>query len=607
MDGRIPHFVDLCRDPCNEAAARPRHMEAPIHLRMHTKFRALLACTLLPALAAQAQLPYTLLLEGTVAGCTPLQQVTVSSLPGTAPAFSYTLDLNPLTCGWDTAVQVLGASAAVQVTTTCSGMVVSTSDSAFFNFLPDTVLLVMDLSCGGGATDCLGLPNGPNMPGTPCNDGDPLTINDVWDANCSCSGLPQATCQASFSLQQNAPWQITATSTSTGQAPFIYQWWLPDGTTSSLAQPSYTFNAPGIYSICLLMSDANACTSVTCDTVGVDSSGVVNTGTFWFDCLGVLNGTALPGTPCDDGDPNTFNDTWTAVCGCTGQGGGWVDCLGVTNGPDVPGAPCDDNDPMTAYSTWAWNCVCVADSTNGTTYDCLGMLNGPAMPGTPCDDGDPGTFNDTWNGSCTCVGTGGLPCEADFIVTQAYDSLLGPIPGTIWVFFLNNGGQGFTYAWDFGDGSTSNVVFPSHTYSGNGPYQLCLTVSGFGCTDTFCDSVGVDSNGIILPMGAQSQGFTINVMGGTVAIADDNEVDALSLAPNPAGEQLMVRFHATHSGPVDLHVLDMAGKSVQQHRGLATAGTNVIGMDLGSLDAGIYVLRIGTGTAARSERFVIAR
>ena len=32
-------------------------------------------------------------------------------------------------------------------------------------------------------------------------------------------------------------------------------------------------------------------------------------------------GGALPGTPCDDGDPNTSNDVWTSGCNCAGSVG----------------------------------------------------------------------------------------------------------------------------------------------------------------------------------------------------------------------------------------------------------------------------------------------
>ncbi len=51
--------------------------------------------------------------------------------------------------------------------------------------------------------------------------------------------------------------------------------------------------------------------------------------------------------------------------------------------------------------------------------------------------------------------------------------------------------NGDTYAWNFGDGNTSTQSSPSHTYSTNGNYQVCLTVTN-GCgSDTNCEIVAV--------------------------------------------------------------------------------------------------------------------
>jgi hypothetical protein len=37
------------------------------------------------------------------------------------------------------------------------------------------------------------------------------------------------------------------------------------------------------------------------------------------DCSGLIGGSAVPGTPCDDGDPATVNDAWTNACICAGE------------------------------------------------------------------------------------------------------------------------------------------------------------------------------------------------------------------------------------------------------------------------------------------------
>ena len=50
-----------------------------------------------------------------------------------------------------------------------------------------------------------------------------------------------------------------------------------------------------------------------------------------------------------------------------------------------------------------------------------------------------------------------------------------------------------SYAWDFGDGSTSSNAFPQHTYANYGTYNVCLTVSSANCTTIYCDSVLIDT------------------------------------------------------------------------------------------------------------------
>ena len=56
-------------------------------------------------------------------------------------------------------------------------------------------------------------------------------------------------------------------------------------------------------------------------------------------------------------------------------------------------------------------------------------------------------------------------------------------------------GTNLTYEWDFGDGTTSNQVNPSHTYTQTSDYFMCLTVTdssanGF-CQNQMCDSLWI--------------------------------------------------------------------------------------------------------------------
>jgi len=54
---------------------------------------------------------------------------------------------------------------------------------------------------------------------------------------------------------------------------------------------------------------------------GIEKTGVieptaVSIGACAPDCLGVPGGSAIPGTPCDDGNPDTFGETYGVDCNC---------------------------------------------------------------------------------------------------------------------------------------------------------------------------------------------------------------------------------------------------------------------------------------------------
>lgn len=76
--------------------------------------------------------------------------------------------------------------------------------------------------------------------------------------------------------------------------------------------------------------------------------------------------------------------------------------------------------------------------------------------------------------------------------------------------YIDNGGGNYafnsimnnpstTYFWDFGDGTNSTLSSPNHSYSNNGVYMVCLTVtdSTISCSNTYCDSVYVTGTGNI--------------------------------------------------------------------------------------------------------------
>jgi alpha-tubulin suppressor-like RCC1 family protein len=86
-------------------------------------------------------------------------------------------------------------------------------------------------------------------------------------------------------------------------------------------------------------------TTYPCSTISGFSTILIY---YCLDCLGIPNGFALPGTACDDGNPNTFNDGYDSNCICSGT------CSYTSNTTTI--STCD------SY-TWV---------VNGTTYTSSG-------------------------------------------------------------------------------------------------------------------------------------------------------------------------------------------------------------------------------------------
>ena len=204
--------------------------------------------------------------------------------------------------------------------------------------------------------DCNGVPGGPAVPGSPCNDLNACTTNDLWNASCQCVGT-----------------DISQTFTSSASACDTYTW----------AQNGQTYTASGTYTA-----------TAGCDTY-------------------VLNLTITPSTSntttasaCDtytwsvNGQTYTASGTYTAVTGCS------TEILNLTITPSS-----SQSESATQCGTsyiWAVNGQSYNQSGTYTavigcvTYTLNLTLN---VPGTPCDDGNNNTINDQLDLNCNCVGT----------------------------------------------------------------------------------------------------------------------------------------------------------------------------------------------------------
>ena len=208
------------------------------------------------------------------------------------------------------------------------------------------------------------------------------------------------------------------------------------------------------------------------------------------------------------------------------------------------------------------------------------------------------------DGIVACEAGDDAQCNAEFDVDQATEFDGTPIPGavnvTLYDFNVNA-----TYAWDFGDEGTSNNPFPSHAYSTDGPYTLCLTVSdaAAGCSDTYCTSVSVDTLGMV---NGFLSGFTITVLDGgesdvVNSVEEASMFSDINLYPNPATE-FMVIGGISSNDRWEGRFVNTAGATVMEFNGNGTARIALDGMA-----PGIYTVQLRSGSFDTTTRRMVIK
>ena len=165
-------------------------------------------------------------------------------------------------------------------------------------------------------------------------------------------------------------------------------------------------------------------------------------------------------------------------------------------------------------------------------------------------------------------------------------------------------GTNLSFAWDFGDGSTSNAAYPIHNYSTTGSFIICLTVAdGSGCTNTYCDSLTVDSTGMITYR-STNVGFTINVVSpaqlSTVSI-DDNISSLISnIYPNPSKDRIVVTY-PSKSDATNYSILSISSQLMSTGK-ISGEKTEI---NISDLSPGIYFLEVRNGDGEKTfARFI---
>jgi gliding motility-associated-like protein len=261
-----------------------------------------------------------------------------------------------------------------------------------------------------------------------CSDSTTQTVTVTQGPSSQFTATPTSGCSVPFTTQ--------FANTSTGGVGYL--WIFGDGTTSTLANPSHTYNTLGVYTVTLVTYGPNGCNdslikpnyiNVTAPTMNISISNPVTCG-----------------APANV----TFTTSTNSVFPVTSYLWNFGDGSPVL--------------PITGTATHLYN-------TSGTYTVTLTYTTNPGC---------------TFTKSVT-LNIGSLP-NASFVVSNAT-----PCPNQS-VTFTNasTGPSGTTYLWYFGDGGISTAVNSTHAYTIPGPYTVSLVANNYGCKDTFTSVINVN-------------------------------------------------------------------------------------------------------------------
>ncbi len=127
-----------------------------------------------------------------------------------------------------------------------------------------------------------------------------------------------------------------------------------------------------------------------------------------------------------------------------------------------------------------------------------------------------------------------------------------------------------TWFWDFGDGNTSTLQNPQHTYVANGIYTVCLLISDTCEADTICDTLNVIAISIDPGMNIQMETY-----------------------PNPVQDQMGFRLEGAPAGPLQLRLSNAVGQTIWEDQRDHNGNHLELEINMAGMAPGLYFMEVG--------------
>ncbi len=356
-----------------------------------------------------------------------------------------------------------------------------------------------------------------------------------------------------------------------GVGPFTYFWTFSNGTTSTAVTPTVLFNSTN--------------TGISWASVTVTDNG---------GCVSSYS-MSLVTTPPSNLCSNGFNAYANYLNGGSAGEVMFMSYAGNSAGTityswdfgDGSGGSSSANPTHTYAATGYYN-VCLTTMYNGCTY-------------TSCNN----VYVDlAWWNSNPFQGN----CTAGFIIMPGGSNAAGLLS-----IVNTSQGSNLLYTWSFGNGFVSNNPLPFTTITNAGVYAICVSIQDTvsGCSDTFCDTITVDSLGNISRsswngnIGIYVSGSPQpNAMVGSIAL--DEATAELSIAPNPSNGNINLNA-SWAQGTANIQVIDISGKLVYSSMVNTARGQRSVALNMQDLANGSYLVKVISNNKVETAKLVINR
>ncbi|MBW8050554.1 MAG: PKD domain-containing protein [Cytophagales bacterium] len=355
-----------------------------------------------------------------------------------------------------------------------------------------------------------------------CNNGSPTLCPPPVCDTAVVNITVQPVCSATIANFIFITSNLTADFTdSSAGADLNWAWDFGDGSPVNNTQnPTHTYTADSAYTVCLIVTDSCGADTI-CQNVTV--SCPVPTAGFSFT---TSNLTA------------SFID---ASSGAVSWAWDFGDGTGTSTAQD------------TTYTY----------STDSTYNVCLTVTNSCGNIDTLCD-------------SVTVASGFCSPPVANFTFTD----------NNLTVNFTDaSTGADLSWTWDFGDGSIdSTTQNPTHIYTADNTYNVCLTVTDSCGSDSTCKNVTVTDT-------------TTGISPGHAGLA----LGSVKVYPNPANDLLIVEINDLNNSSYDVELYDHMGRLVRNYQDQSSGKLKI---NRKNLNTGLYFLRVKTAQGIYSNKIV---